>query len=173
MIGQPLAVPAETPSFRQRSTRHEANARPGKAVKKAERWVAQAEEELRCANAALGVVTNLFLGAPKLLGQSEHTVFNLLRKGVKPQNFLLLARALHLPASANLNMGVKLWRRSCFTARLVEEWEVVSLTHTLESSGRRAPGRHKDIRQLVTTHTLVQRGVVGVLLCDLQREEGL
>lgn len=192
-----LALPSATPKFTKGSAAHTAYARAGKALKKASRRADEAEQHLAIVSASLGAVVNLIPGASKLLGQSEHTAVNLRRKAVEVASFLLLTRALHLPASTQINLGVKLRRLICFAAKLVDMRQKAALAKMLESSERclrvcrerlvsghvhmsyvhiwdevetkfkaKMSASYRDMKQLVTVHTLVQRGVVGFALSD-------
>lgn len=129
-----LELPAKTPMFQQRSAAHVAHARAAKALKAERERNAKAEEKAKEAQAALATVKTLLPDVSILLGNSAHKVVSLRQKRLEPKLFLLLTRALHLPATSKVNLGVKLRRLICFAAAFVLHRQRVALRAMLEAS---------------------------------------
>ena len=186
--------------FVVRSRRLMEHARNARSVAVAKAKQAKADQTAHQHKVALQSVVNLLPGASILIGRSQHSMVSFRRKTFSPMDFILLTRALFMRATSKVSLGVKLRRLLCMGARFILHRQTSALQTMLVSSQRslsvapvlgsrsvhaayihlwdevqtkfkaKSLAKLKHKTKAVTTHTMVQRGVVSFALADVQRE---
>lgn len=199
-LGGQLALPEQPRrKFVKNSLEHIAHARAASQLAKAKAKTATAVRDHKQTRGTLTAVCSLLPGASQLVGAG--LVQHLGRKrDPRPDDFVLIVRALHLPTTSPIRLGVRLDRLQCAGARCILNRQQEGLEFVLRNLGRameeepaRTPSTHLTLvhmwdeveakfqwapenlrfsRKAVMIPTMVQRGVVGITVREQAPLEG-
>lgn len=187
------------PRFDQRSPACIAHARMHRSVQVAQKRAAEAGAREQEAIRVVDTVCAVLPAAAKLIGKPTQGAIGR-TKTSSPVDFICLVRALHLPATTQVRLGVKLRRLICLGAKLIEMRQNVGLACLLRNSRLAlehvaGPSRHVHIMHMqmwdevqtkfrfrasttarenslaTEVRTVVQRGAVVCTLMDKLRNQ--
>ena len=153
-LGDALAVPQEPgkPEFKRRSSALLVHAREKKGKIQLARLKRELDDERQSSRACMAAITTLLPGAGRLLGKQHVRHIARTRKAhlLKPKDFRLLCKAVHLRRRQAAGLGIRHTRLVCAAARLVLRRQQRGLNHVMQNARDASVSSGGDLAMHVT-----------------------